>query len=98
VTPERAEGGSKSPSTPTNLKAVNELRKLTGRATETYTAYGATEILYKECARQADYSIPQAKDKDADMPKTSDGEDLGIGQGWWHTGTCVGAIRQNKAN
>jgi len=86
VTPERAEGGSKSTSKPTASKTVQELKKLTGRATETYTAYGATEILYKECAVQADYSIPQAKDKDAaDMPKTADGEDLGIGEGWWHT-------------
>lgn len=86
VTPERAEGGSKSAST---AKAVQDLRKLTGRATETYTAYGATEILYKECALQADYSIPQAKDSEAEMPKTADGEDLGVGEGWWHTGMFI---------
>ena len=83
-TPEHADGGSQSAST---AKAVQQLRKLTGRATETYSAYGATEILYKECARQADYSIPKSKDNDAEMPKTADGEDLGIGEGWWHTGT-----------
>jgi hypothetical protein len=53
---------------------------------ETYTAYGMTELLYKECKIQADYSIPQAKDEDAEIPKTEDGEDLGVGGGWWHTG------------
>ncbi|KAG0647663.1 cbp3 [Hyphodiscus hymeniophilus] len=82
VTPERAEGGSKPASTQTSSSALQGLRK---RTTETYTAYGATEILYKECAHQADYSIPQARDKDAEMPKTADEEDLGVGVGWWHT-------------
>lgn len=53
---------------------------------ETYTAYAVTEELYKECAAQADYSIPQAQDSDAEVPKTEDGEDLGVGMGWWHTG------------
>jgi len=52
----------------------------------TYTAYGATEDLYKECAKQADYKITRAEDSDAEMPKTEDGEDLGVGEGWWHTG------------
>jgi cytochrome b pre-mRNA-processing protein 3 len=68
------------------MKAVaEELRKVTGRATETYTVYGVTESLFKECASQASYSIPQASDPDAEMPKTADGEDLGVGSGWWHT-------------
>ncbi len=84
--PEIAKGASKSTSRAANISAAQEIKKIASRATETYTAYGATELLYKECARQADYSIPQAKDKDADMPKTADGEDLGIGEGWWHTG------------
>jgi len=55
----------------------------------TYTAYGATEELYKECARHADYTIPQAQDSDSEMPKTEDGEDLGVGEGWWHTGISI---------
>ena len=91
MTPERGEGGSRATSTP-NSKAVQELRKVAGISMETYTAYGATEILYKQCARQADYSIPQAKDKDAEMPKTADGEDLGVGDGWWHSGMFLGVI------
>lgn len=82
VTPPAAEGG---PST--GLKAAKGLQKVAGRGSlETYTAYGVTEALAKDCAVQADYSIPQAQDEDADMPKTDDGEDLGIGSGWWHTG------------
>ncbi|KAI9891707.1 MAG: Protein cbp3, mitochondrial [Vezdaea aestivalis] len=52
--------------------------------TETYAAYGATQGLYKECARQAPYAIPQAKAKDGVIPKNEKGEDLGEGQGWWY--------------
>jgi cytochrome b pre-mRNA-processing protein 3 len=51
----------------------------------TYTAYGITEIMYKECGSKADYSMPDVKD-DADMPQTDEGEDLGVGETWWHTG------------
>lgn len=84
VTPERAEE-TPQPSEPLS-KVASELRRVTGKSTETYTAYGVTERLFKECASQADYSIPQASDPDAEMPKTADGEDLGVGEGWWHTG------------
>jgi len=59
------------------------LRKLAPSFTETYVAYGACEKLVKECARQADYTIPQAHEKNVDVPKTKDGEDLGVGTGWW---------------
>ncbi|TVY46971.1 Protein CBP3, mitochondrial [Lachnellula occidentalis] len=59
----------------------------TGGIMGTYSAYGATEELYKECARHADYTVPQAQDSDAETPKTEDGEDLGVGEGWWHTET-----------
>jgi len=41
--------------------------------------------LYLECSTQAEYTIPQAKDDEAEMPKTEDGEDLGVGSTWWHT-------------
>lgn len=51
--------------------------------TETYVAYGVCENLVKECARQADYRIPQAHEKNVEVPKTKDGEDLGVGTGWW---------------
>ncbi|KAI9742656.1 MAG: Protein cbp3, mitochondrial [Claussenomyces sp. TS43310] len=67
------------------VKAATQLRNVAGRATETYTAYGVTENFVKECSKQADYSIPQAADGNAEVPKTVDGEDLGVGSGWWHT-------------
>ncbi|KAI9823532.1 MAG: hypothetical protein M1819_001333 [Sarea resinae] len=64
-------------------KLARELRKRAGTATETYVAYGSTEKLYRECARQAALSVPQAQEKDAEVPKTEAGEDLGVGKGWW---------------
>lgn len=57
--------------------------------TETYVAYGVTEGLVKECAKQADYSIPQAKQRGVEIPKTKDGQDLGIGTGWWYEGMLL---------
>ena len=63
---------------------AQELRKRASVTTETYIAYGACENLVKECARQAAYKIPQAQDKNVDIPKTKDGEDLGVGDGWWY--------------
>jgi cytochrome b pre-mRNA-processing protein 3 len=64
------------------------LRALRNGINEPYAAYAGTDTLYAKCAEQADYSIPQAKDPNADMPKTRDGEDLGVGSGWWIKGTC----------
>ena len=63
---------------------AKELRKRAGGITETYVAYGVCEKLVKECARQADYTIPQIREKDAEVPKTKDAEDLGVGTGWWY--------------
>ena len=51
--------------------------------TETYVAYGVCENLVKECARQAEYCIPQAHETNVEIPKSKDGEDLGVGTGWW---------------
>jgi cytochrome b pre-mRNA-processing protein 3 len=80
------------------MKAAAALNKVAGRATETYTAYGATELLYKECALQADYSIPQAGKNDQEMLKTEAGEDLGVGEGWWLTGIFMGKQMDLTAN
>lgn len=62
---------------------AKELRKRASSVTETYVAYGVCENLVKECARQAEYTIPQAHTKNVEIPKTKDGEDLGVGTGWW---------------
>ena len=40
--------------------------------------------MYKECDRQAKYSMPEAAD-DPDVRQTEEGEDLGVGDTWWHT-------------
>jgi len=61
----------------------------------TYTAYGVTEGMFKQCSAQADYTIPQAADEDFEMPKTADGEDLGVGGGWWHKGSSSSARRRS---
>jgi len=62
-----------------------DLEKLKGGTIGTYNAYGMTELLYKECATQANYTMPEAEDDEAETTKTKDGEDLGVGGGWWHT-------------
>lgn len=82
VSPERRESGSPSLATP-GLSIAKELHKRVPSVTETYVAYGVCEKLVKECARQADYTIPQAHEKNVEIPKTKDGEDLGVGTGWW---------------
>lgn len=64
------------------------LRERATSFTETYVAYGVCEKLVQECARQADYTIPQAHEKGVEIPKTKDGEDLGVGTGWWFESEC----------
>ncbi|KAL2355776.1 ubiquinol-cytochrome C chaperone-domain-containing protein [Cryomyces antarcticus] len=63
---------------------ANQVRQRAGAATETYVAYGVTENLFKECSRQAEYTIPQVLEKGGVAPKTEAGEDLGVGTGWWY--------------
>ncbi|EDN92943.1 hypothetical protein SS1G_08808 [Sclerotinia sclerotiorum 1980 UF-70] len=84
VTPPAA-GDKAGHTSRTSQTLAKEFQKVSGKGlTGTYTAYGATEELYKTCGAQADYSIPQASDSEAEMPKTEEGEDLGVGNGWWH--------------
>ncbi|KAG8531521.1 uncharacterized protein KY384_003150 [Bacidia gigantensis] len=63
---------------------AKEFRKRASATTETYIAYAACEKLVTECARQANYVMPQAEQKNIDIPKTKEGEDLGKGDGWWY--------------
>ena len=63
---------------------AQELRKRASATTETYIAYGVCENLVKECARLADYKMTQVEGKNIDIPKTKNGEDLGVGEGWWY--------------
>jgi len=57
-----------------------------GTTAETYVAYGLTQKLFEACSRQADYRIPQLSQKGVQVPKTEEGEDLGVGEGWWYEG------------
>ena len=94
-TPEPSQGSSFSPA----QSIARELRKRAGVTTETYVAYGVCETLVKECARQAAYKIPQAQQKNTDIPKTKDGEDLGVGDGWWYQCKFLGrSLCNRKAN
>ena len=63
---------------------AQKVRNIAPSFTETYIAYGACEILAKECARVADYTIPQVKEKDGEIPKNGKGEDIGVGDSWWY--------------
>lgn len=55
---------------------------------ETYVAKQKSEILFKECAKQADYIVPQAFEKDGETPKNAAGEEIGQGVGWWYESRC----------
>jgi cytochrome b pre-mRNA-processing protein 3 len=63
-----------------------------GNAAENYIAYGMTQKLFEACSTQADYKIPQASQKGAEVPKTETGEDLGVGESWWYKGESIVAI------
>ena len=51
---------------------------------EPYVAYGATQQLVKECIRPGDYTIPQALEKNAEIPRDETGAHVGVGTGWWY--------------
>jgi cytochrome b pre-mRNA-processing protein 3 len=60
------------------------IRKRAPLLTETYVAYGATERLFKECARPGAYEVPQALEKGAEIPTDESGAHIGVGKGWWY--------------
>lgn len=71
----------------TALKVAEKVRKQAPLTTETYIAFGACAKLVRECTRQANYRIPQAEEKDrGKIPKSKNGEDIGVGKGWWYEG------------
>ncbi|KAL9080605.1 MAG: hypothetical protein Q9157_000660 [Trypethelium eluteriae] len=68
-----------------NSRLREEARRMTSGITREYRAYGSADQIFKLCAQQADYSIPQALEKDGVIPKTEADEDLGVGTGWWYS-------------
>ena len=79
----KAEGAERVPRA---SQLASAIRRHAAGTTETYVAYGSTESLLNECAAQASYTLPNAADKSATIPKTPDGQDLGTGKGWWYEG------------
>jgi cytochrome b pre-mRNA-processing protein 3 len=75
--------------TPTGIALAKQLRKMSVGTTETYLAYGSTESLYKICAAQANYDIPQIREKGGIVPKSPTGEELGVGDSWWYNGMSL---------
>jgi cytochrome b pre-mRNA-processing protein 3 len=61
-----------------------KLREKAPLMTETYVAYGAAQELIKECTRPGDYTIPQALEKNVEIPRDDTGAHIGVGTGWWY--------------
>lgn len=79
--------------TPTASAGIlKSLASRQGGAAETYVSYGFTQKLYEACSSQADYEIPQLAQKGVEVPKTADGEELGVGEGWWYKGKLVAIL------
>ncbi|KAL2842955.1 hypothetical protein BJY01DRAFT_216144 [Aspergillus pseudoustus] len=55
-----------------------------GSIGENYVAYGMTQKLFEACNKQGDYKIPQLQEKGGEVPKTEDGEHIGVGDSWWY--------------
>ncbi|KAL3456329.1 putative ubiquinol-cytochrome C chaperone [Aspergillus heterothallicus] len=43
-----------------------------------------TQKLFEACNLQGDYKIPQLQEKGGEIPKTGDGEHIGVGESWWY--------------
>ncbi|KAI1805644.1 ubiquinol-cytochrome C chaperone-domain-containing protein [Daldinia bambusicola] len=54
------------------------------RTSEPYRIVNATETIYKACAREAHYTIPEKDRKAGTITKTAEGEDIGKGTTMWH--------------
>ena len=64
------------------------LASVAGNQSSSYIAYGATQRIYKDCAKQADYTITPEDRKAGKVKETEDGEEIGVGNGSiWHEGT-----------
>jgi hypothetical protein len=57
-------------------------------ATEPYVAYGATEDLFRACARAGEYTMPTVAEGEEPL-RSAKGEDIGVGQGWWYQGNIL---------
>ncbi|KAF2456551.1 ubiquinol cytochrome-c reductase assembly protein Cbp3 [Lineolata rhizophorae] len=49
-----------------------------------YAMYALTDKLAKECCAQAEYRIPGAEEKGAEIETGEGGMHVGVGEGWWY--------------
>lgn len=49
-----------------------------------YHVVAATEQIYRQCARGAEYGITEADRRDGKVKKTEEGEEIGVGAGLWN--------------
>ncbi|KAH0354326.1 hypothetical protein KCU81_g1045, partial [Aureobasidium melanogenum] len=87
TTASRCEAGKSQdgPDASTMQKFAQRMRaqKQMKAATEPYVAYGATEDLFRACARAGDYTMPTVAEGEEPL-RSAKGEDLGVGSGWWY--------------
>lgn len=87
-----------SPATSRTGALAQSLRKHAKGTTETYIAYGATEVMFKSCSAQADYTMPQAKEKGVELPKGPDGMEMGVPAkgSFWYEGMNAPSLSANS--
>ncbi|THX35367.1 hypothetical protein D6D12_00369 [Aureobasidium pullulans] len=87
TTASRLEAGKpqEGPDASTMQKFAQRMRaqKQMKAATEPYVAYGATEDLFRACARAGEYTMPTVAEGEEPL-RSAKGEDLGVGSGWWY--------------
>lgn len=81
--PEESHPYKQTESPTAGMRLAETLQQRSPNATSGYVAYGATSQLFKECLRQVNYKVPQARQRGAEIPKSESGEDVGEGIGWW---------------
>lgn len=67
-------------------KLTEAAYNLFAKQAEPYKVVHATEAIYKACAREALYKIDPAHMRAGTIPKTPEGEDIGVSAGPWHNG------------
>ncbi|KAI1772389.1 ubiquinol-cytochrome C chaperone-domain-containing protein [Hypoxylon cercidicola] len=71
-------------STPRQSGVRDYMSRLFQRTAEPYRVVQATEEIYKACAREALYAIPDKDRRAGTIRKTAEGEDIGEGKTMWH--------------
>ncbi|KAI1762515.1 ubiquinol-cytochrome C chaperone-domain-containing protein [Hypoxylon sp. FL1150] len=70
--------------TPRQSGVRDSIARVFQRTAEPYRVVRSTEEIYKTCAREALYTIPDKDRKAGTITKTEEGEDIGEGKTMWH--------------